>query len=79
MSKMKLSLATKEAIRTFLDVMNSQEDNYILENENGNVRVDAKSMLGVLYATTECGQTFFLMNTTNDGVFPTGFDGYHQF
>lgn len=77
--KFKLALATTEAVRAFIGVMGKQDDDYSLESENGSTRVDAKSLLGVLYMTSECGPAFFLVNNTHDGVFPSGIDGYHFF
>ena len=79
--RMKLVLATVEAVNAFMNVMSKQDDEYLLENETGSIRVSAKSQIGVLYMTTEIGNSFFLVNMTHDGMFPDmlSVDGYHQF
>lgn len=76
---LKLCLATCEAVSAFITVMNSANDDYILEDEKGKVRVDAKSMLGVVYATSESGPLFFLMNVSGTDVYPTGVDQFRQY
>ena len=76
---MKLSLATAEAVRTFISVMGSANDDYILEDEKHKVRVDAKSMLGVMYATSENGPMFFLINASGNDKYPSGVDQFRQY
>lgn len=76
---MKLCLATREAVAAFISVMGSTNDDYILEDEKGKVRVDAKSMLGVMYATSESGPLFFLTNTSGHDAYPTGVDQFRQY
>lgn len=76
---MKLCLATAEAVRAFIAVMGSADDDYILEDEKGKVRVDAKSMLGVMYATSENGPLFFLTNISGRDNYPIGVDQFRQY
>lgn len=46
-------------------------DKYILENYNGEYRVSARSLLGVIYLGGDCDGDVFLVNTTRDGIFPS--------
>lgn len=76
---MKLCLATAEAVRAFITVMGTANDDFILEDEKGKVRVDAKSMLGVMYATSESGPLFFLINNSGRDIYPTGVDQFRTY
>ena len=76
---MKLCLATSEAVRAFMNVMGSASEDYVLEDEKGKVRVDAKSMLGVMYATSESGPLFFLRNIAGNDTYPIGVDQFRQY
>ena len=73
---MKIFLATKEAVKAFLSVMNAEPDTYYIESEDHNCRVNAKSMMGVLYATTECGYSFWLVNATHAGWYPNSVNSF---
>lgn len=76
---MKLCLATREAVSAFIAVMNTANDDFILEDEKGKVRVDAKSMLGVVYATSESGPLFFLTNVSGHDDYPNGVQQFRQY
>ena len=49
---------------------------FYLENENGKMRVDARSLLGVIYASAEFKDGLYFVNDTKDGVFPSFIDAY---
>lgn len=51
-------------------------DHFSIENFSGNHRINARSLLGVIYALTEFHETMFLVNETNNGVFPSVIDKY---
>lgn len=51
-------------------------DHFDLENFEATQRVNARSLLGVVYATTEFPDNIYLVNTDNDGVFPVSIDAF---
>ena len=44
---------------------------YMIENFDGSCRINARSLLGVIYAMTEHRDDMFLVNETVDGFFPS--------
>lgn len=51
-------------------------DKYVLESKEADYRADARSLLGVLYFTTEHNDETYLVNCTHDGVYPSGIDEF---
>jgi len=49
----------------------STTNKYIIEDFTGSSRINARSLLGVIYAMTEHQDNMFLVNETVDGVFPS--------
>ena len=49
---------------------------YVVENATGTFRVDAKSLLGMMYAASTFSNEMYLVNETNDGNFPVFVDSY---
>ena len=74
----KIVLDTTKSVLDFVQNMTSTnlEDRLTLENFDGSHRVSAKSFLGVMYASTEWGNDIYLINETNDGVFPNFVNNY---
>ena len=68
---------TEEASR-FVSELNSDGsvNSYFIENFNGTSRVNARSLLGVIYAMTEHQDNMFLVNETEDGIFPSCINKY---
>jgi hypothetical protein len=68
---------TEEAAR-FVSELNSDGsvNKYIIEDFNCENRINARSLLGVIYAMTEHQDGMFLVNETNDGFFPSFIDKY---
>ena len=71
-----IELTTNEEIAKFMAVMANLEDTYSLEDFEGVQRANAKSTLGVMYATADYGAQLYLVNDTNDGVFPAALDAF---
>ena len=70
-----IRLNTATEASEFISTLN--EDHYILESFDGSIRVNAHSLLGVLYIMTEHADEMFAVNLTNDGIFPSVvFDKY---
>lgn len=68
----RIYLDTNRDVMEFVKSLNSDGsiDRYILEDVNGRDRVNARSYLGALYASTEWSGEIYLVNETNDGNFP---------
>ena len=64
----------------FVKELNSDgtANKYTLENFNGTSRVNARSLLGVIYAMTEHDDNIFIVNNTIDGYFPSFVDKYRM-
>lgn len=67
----------KEAVE-FVSILNKDgtADKYVLENFTGSYIVNARSLLGVVYASGEFDGKIFLVNTTHDGVYPREIDKF---
>ena len=70
-------ITTAEATQ-FVSDLNSDgtANKYIIENFDGESRINARSLLGVIYAMTEHQDEMFLVNLTEDGKFPSLIDKY---
>lgn len=66
-----IRLDTYTDAKKFVDALNSHGgwDKYIIENFDGSLTVDARSILGVVYAASEFTK-LYLVNMTEDGAFP---------
>lgn len=73
-----IRLTTSEAANEFVSILNSDAttDKYILEDFNSEHRVSARSLIGVIYMTADHNDDTFLVNMSNDGVFPSGIDKF---
>lgn len=72
-SRTKIRLDTVNQIDTFVRNLNSDGTTYkyILESFDGKKRVDARSFLGCVYASSDFGGEIFLVNETEDGHYPS--------
>lgn len=73
-----IRLDTTNSVTQFVSQINSDGsiDKYTIEDFEGARRVSARSYLGVLYASAEFGDGLFLVNDSNDGVFPDFIDDF---
>lgn len=53
----------------------NQRDDFSIENFNGDRRINAKSIIGVMYATLDFNDEMFLVNDAG-GVIPSSVDVY---
>lgn len=72
-SRCKIRLDTVKSVEKFVSKLNSDGtiDKYFLEDFNGDKRVDARSYLGVVYASSDFSGEIYLVNATNDGKYPS--------
>lgn len=71
-----IRLMTNEDIAKFMAAISNLDDTYSIEDVDGIQRANAKSTLGVMYATCDFGNQLYLVNETNDGHFPSVFDSF---
>ena len=78
-SRAKVCLDRPEDAEKFVKLLNSDgtTDKYILENFDGTLKVDARSMLGVIYASVEWAGETYLVNVTRDSVYPSGITEFY--
>ena len=70
-------ITTAEAAQFVADINSDGTANkYIIENFDGSNRVNARSLLGVIYAMTEYQDEMFLVNLTEDGKYPFSVNKY---
>lgn len=73
MTRTKIRLETNKEVTAFVQKLNTDGsiDKYIVEDGEGQHRVDARSYLGMIYASAEFAGDMFLVNETEDGKFPS--------
>ena len=73
MTRTKIRLETNKEVTAFVQKLNADGsiDKYIVEDVEGRHRVNARSYLGMLYASAEFADNMFLVNETEDGKFPS--------
>lgn len=72
MTRTRIRIETAKDVNDFVSKLNSDGtcDKYTVEDETGLHRVDARSYLGMIYASAEFAGKLYLVNETRDGVFP---------
>lgn len=77
-SRAQICLNTTKDVTEFVKTINSDGtvDKYVIEDVDGLHRVDGRSFLGVLYASSEFNGKMFLVNRTHDGHFPWTIDKF---
>lgn len=73
-----IRLMTMKDIKNFVELLNTDgtADRYTIENSNGSLRINARSLEGVIYAAIDYNDETYLVNETNDGVYPHGIDEF---
>jgi len=73
MIRTKIRLETNKDVANFVSKINADGsiDKYVVEDAEGHHRVNARSYLGMLYASAEFAGNMFLVNETEDGKFPS--------
>lgn len=76
----KLHIITEQEANTFVDFLNSKDNQciYYIEDEFGMRRVNARSILGVLYAVHDFNDQLYLVNHTFQGSFPAWVNDYSE-
>lgn len=70
----KIKLGNEDDVRDFIVTLcDGTMNKYMVENRDCSERVNARSLLGMLYASSSFDETY-LVNITDDGSFPSGID-----
>lgn len=73
-TRAQLLLKGESDVTDFVSLINREcpVDKLILENKDGSLRINPRSVLGVLYALGDFRDEMFLVNASNDGIYPAG-------
>ena len=71
-----INFETEKDIVGFITAINKSNDIFRLEDFRGEHAVNPASMLGLLYARADFSNGMYLINLTNDGVFPNEINQY---
>ena len=60
----------------FVQELSKYDDKFSIENGDGSHRVNAKSVIGVMYTMADFSDEMYLVNDTNDGNIPVALNKY---
>lgn len=77
-SRAHIRLMAMKDIDAFISALNQDgtPDRYTLENFSGSLRINARSLNGVIYAAMDFNDELFLVNETRDGVYPNSINEF---
>lgn len=71
-----IRLTNQAEVMTFIQNLSKFNDNFSIENQKGTHRVNAKSVIGVMYTMFDFPEGMYLVNDTRDGFIPSFVDSY---
>ena len=71
-----IRLTSQAEVMTFVQGLSKFNDNFTIENHNGMHRVNAKSVIGVMYTMFDFPEGMYLVNDSRDGFIPSFVDAY---
>lgn len=73
-----IRLNTPQEASEFVQIINSDgtTSKYTVTDATGKYRANARSLIGVIYAMSDFNDNMYLINETEDGVFPKMIDQY---
>lgn len=75
-SRAHIRLTNQAEVLEFIQGLSMFEDSFSIESHSGMHRVNAKSVIGVLYTMFDFPDELYLVNDTRDGVIPAFVDQY---
>ena len=73
MGRLRIHISNQHDAVELINALNTWTDKFILETDDAIYRVDAKSILGVLYLVSEHrNHEIYLVNLTSSGYYPDG-------
>ena len=73
-----IRLTSQAEVMTFIQNLSKYNDNFSIENRTGAHRVNAKSVIGVMYTMFDFPEEMFLVNDSRDGFIPSFVDSYRM-
>ena len=71
-----IQMNTQAEVMAFVSSLSKFEDHFSIENWKGNHRVNAKSVIGVMYTMMDFPSELYLVNDTHDGFIPSFVDSF---
>lgn len=71
-----IRLNNQNDVLNFIAALSKFEDTFSIENATGKHRVNAKSVIGVMYTMMDFPEELYLVNETNNGYIPAFVDNY---
>lgn len=73
-----IRLSSQAEVMEFIQGLYKFEDSFSIENRAGTHRVNAKSVIGVMYTMFDFPDDMYLVNDTHDGVIPAFVDQFRM-
>lgn len=71
-----IRLNSQAEVISFIQELCKYDDTFSIENAAGNHRVNAKSVIGVMYTMYDFPEDMYLVNDTNNGRIPAFVDAF---
>lgn len=79
MIRVRIELNTEKDVLKFINALTAaNDDNYLLTSGDGKYVASARSLLGAMYMSADCGGDLWVVNETNDGIFPATIDCFRK-
>lgn len=73
-----IRLTNQAEVMSFIQSLSKFDDGFTIENRVGAHRVNAKSVIGVMYTIFDYPDEMYLVNDTRDGFIPAFVDAYRM-
>lgn len=73
-----IRLTSQAEVMEFIQGLSRFEDAFSIESRSGMHRVNAKSVIGVMYTMFDFPDEMYLVNDTHDGVIPAFVDQFRM-
>ena len=73
-----IRLNSQAEVLEFIQGLSSFEDSFSIESRSGMHRVNAKSVIGVMYTMFDFPEEMYLVNDSHDGVIPAFVDQFRM-
>jgi len=73
-----IRLSNQAEVLAFIQGLSKFEDSFTIESRSGLHRVNAKSVIGVMYTMFDFYDEMYLVNETNDGMMPAFVDQFRM-
>ena len=77
-SRAHIRLTNQAEVLTFIQGLSKFDDFFTIESRSGLHRVNAKSVIGVMYTMFDFPEEMYLVNESHDGVIPAFVDQFRM-